>query len=534
MDTIDPINPTKINEEFLVAIRLKEDRKEYYLDKVPIIYFFTSEREQLKDLCLNRNISLEDIILFFKNTSKLVELNGFHKYCNELGKPFQGLRVNIQDKVIEIQRLEEIFKLNKKIIEDEIILKQIHKNLDIERFKETIKSRLIEYKCNQYGDEKDWQIFYEYSIYKETNDNTPVLEMFYQKIYDYKKTLLNEFTIWRKAFSINLAYEKCEKDKKNKSVLTYSHRILGWHDKIDPLSSKFNIELKTNFGYGRSSYFYTIIEYDGIRIVPLSDWVNYEFADISEIVRFTQKYKIINNSEANGEWHPALEYAKNACNISINDENQFIKQYIIAECERMVEGLEEILEKSEFKFTNRIDNKSYKLDKKGRVLISFRGEKVTGALDFLGKLLEYEKIIEAKSFIERIERCNSFLQPILANEIILIMEELEQANNQMRELKPQYESAKGENNDYNRKRNEIEVEFKLTDEYAKNKSNLYPKINEIFNQMYPKYKQFKEYFDQLIDSYNKLTQKIAHLQKEKEVIMAYNLKISNHFKKKPV
>jgi hypothetical protein len=130
---------------------------------------------------------------------------------------------------------------------------------------------------------------------------------------------------------LSKAYGKC---LENKKVLTYSHRKVGWSAPKYFLNENFSIELKTNFGFGRVSYFYTKIKYKGLDIVPFADWVDYQYAEIYEIVRYSSTHKLENES-----WYDAMQYVATACNISTNDENLFVQKYIVAQCETMVEGL---------------------------------------------------------------------------------------------------------------------------------------------------------------------------------------------------
>ena len=44
------------------------------------------------------------------------------------------------------------------------------------------------------------------------------------------------------------------------------------------VTPNFSVEIKTNFGYGSVSYFYTKLKYKNIEITPFSEWVDYEFA----------------------------------------------------------------------------------------------------------------------------------------------------------------------------------------------------------------------------------------------------------------
>jgi hypothetical protein len=87
------------------------------------------------------------------------------------------------------------------------------------------------------------------------------------------------------------------------------------------------------------------LKYKNIDITPFSEWVDYEFAQFSEIIRYSQSYILRNEY-----WLDAMEYSRDACNLSLVDEVKFVEKYVIDECEKMVRGLENILNKEYFMF----------------------------------------------------------------------------------------------------------------------------------------------------------------------------------------
>jgi uncharacterized coiled-coil DUF342 family protein len=185
--------------------------------------------------------------------------------------------------------------------------------------------------------------------------------------------------------------------------------------------------------------------YKGLEIIPFSGWVTYEDANFSEIIRFSKKHQLEDQ-----DWYFALSYAKDACNLSLTDEDAFVKKYILDECERMVNGLEEILSKTEFtyhlehiksdKSGFRIEPTTKKITKTGHELIEFRGEKISGALNFIERILTFEKIRSMHHFVEKIKKLNQRMLPMLVNEVPLITKELTDFQHSlfeiMQEIKP--------------------------------------------------------------------------------------------------
>ena len=104
----------------------------------------------------------------------------------------------------------------------------------------------------------------------------------------------------------------------------------------------------------------------------------------------------------------------------------------------MVTGLTNIVTNSTFNFIGE-NNKNHKVDKKGHQLIEFRGEKVSGAIDFISKIIEYNQIAEIQKFIVRIEQINKEIQPILIEEIKIIEVKLIGLNKDLNAIKPEYE-----------------------------------------------------------------------------------------------
>ena len=288
------------------------------------------------------------------------------------------------------------------------------------------------------------------------------------------------------------------------------------------MTANFSIEVKTNFGYGRSSYFFSILRYQSIEITPFSEWVEYQFAQYSDIIRYTQKYNL-----ENGSWPIALSYCQEACNISLLEERQFISKYIIEELEKMTQELEEILHKDSFIFKNK-DHTFYKVDIKGRILIEFRAEKITGALNFIRKIMQLDIIIDTKVFIKRIEASNRMIKPLLVNELGIIKKELDEFNYDMNILLPIYLDRK-------KKIDLFEIQkHQLMEKLNPPGDELFwlsqEQIEKKFLEIYPVYSEFETEFNKIESSYNILIQKIQNNEKIYNNISVYLNSILIYFK----
>lgn len=470
----------EINETVLCILKYKEEQ--IVIDYQPIEQNFIKEISELQKLLNSNQDNITQILNFINKTETLKQLQQHYKYCKKLDGSYQGFRVNLEEKTKEINDRRDLIYFNEK---------QNPEKYDID-----------------------------------------------SEIEQLKIDIENDFELWTKAFDIGKSYRKCYEDK---SILTFSHRINGWSNPEYQLSPNFSIELKTNFGYGSSSYFYIKIKYKNIDITPVSEWINYEIAKFSEIVRYTKSFSvkwirgtyngrtIFRKEIQNSYWQTAMEFAMEACNCSRRSETEFIEKYVIEECENMVTGLTNIVTNSTFNFIGE-NNKNYKVDKKGHQLIEFRGEKVSGAIDFISKIIEYNQIAEIQKFIVRIEQINKEIQPILIEEIKIIEVKLIGLNKDLNALKPEYEKLKSKNLEYSKDINKLRIEM-INNKVFDYQNVDTEKLMQQFNQLNPEYKEFVSEFERVSLEYNELVQKINILVKLKANIKSYHSKIENYFKK---
>ncbi|MCG8806445.1 hypothetical protein G1K75_12365 [Tenacibaculum finnmarkense] len=471
---------TEINETVLCILKYKEDK--IVIDYKPIEQNFIKEITELQKLLNSNQDTITQIINFINQTNTLKQLQQHYKYCKELDVSYQGFRVNFEEKTKELKDRKDLIYFNQK---------QNPENYDFDNEIEQLK---IELK--------------------------------------------SDFELWTKAFDIGKAYRKCYEDK---SILTFSHRINGWSNPEYQLSPNFSIELKTNFGYGNSSYFYIKIRYKNIDITPVSEWIDYEIANFSEIVRYTKSFSvkwvrgtyngrtIFRKEIKNPYWKNAMEFAMIACNCSRRSETEFIEKYVIEECENMVSGLTNIASNSIFSFIGE-NNTHYKVDKKGHQLIEFRGEKISGAIDFISKIVEYNKIAEIQKFITNIEQINKEIKPILIEEIKIIELKLNRLNKDLSVIKPEYVKLNSKNIEYNKNLNKLRIEM-INNKTLDYENVDYKKLMQQFNQLNPEYRKFVSEFEKVRAEYNELIEKINILVKLKANIKSYHLKIENYFKK---
>ena len=456
--------PREINDGKLCVLVRKpgtgEVDVEYFEYDIP----YQSDLNRFVDLCHNHSSTLFDLIELIERTPNFYNLDGEYEYCTNIAGTYQGFKVD-----------------NGKA--REVITKE--------------HDRMLALDANE-------QVEFD-------------LE---EAISDYKNELAERYTIYCKAFAINKAYKSCCDDER---IMTFSHRLHGWSNPDYKLTPNFSVEVKTNFGYGWSSYFYTKLKFKGIEITPFSDWVQYEHAKVSEIVRYSQKYLLEHE-----QWSFAMHYCKTACNLSLTDETAFVDKYVLAECEEMANGLEELFITDKPRAKNKY-NDYYVVDKKGRLLIEYRGEKISGALDLIAKILAFDKIASIRSFIKRIEVINKKMQPVLVAERDTVTEEIKTADNSLLLLKPKFLASCNKNQDYTSKKSQLR-------EQMANELDVQPKevniavLDANFLLQYPDYKAFETDFREISERYHHLVDHIKNLNKILTSISNYVKKIGDYFK----
>ena len=106
------------------------------------------------------------------------------------------------------------------------------------------------------------------------------------------------------------------------------------------------IHFKTNFGYGNSSYFYVMLEYKGIQIVPFMDWVIYPYFKAAQVLQYTMKLHRFRNRSVyieNNLWNDAMNFICEAGNIYLKNDQLFIEKYILNQLDGMIDSLHHIL-----------------------------------------------------------------------------------------------------------------------------------------------------------------------------------------------
>jgi hypothetical protein len=265
------------------------------------------------------------------------------------------------------------------------------------------------------------------------------------------------------------------------------------------------------------------LKFKNIELIPFSDLIKYRNAGFFEIIKYTKKYDL-----SNREWVNALSYLVDAYNILVKDEKKFIQIYMIDELKKLLKGLAELMENDHFHFeddkyikdnkiTGEVVNKE--IDKEIEIII-LRAKKITNALDFVSKIQEYQHIIEINTVIDEIENFNKNMKYILENEIKNVKQNLQNFNNEIQDLKPQYFDLQKLYKSFQDKKNLI---------IRKNNDLPVDKCHEIFLEENPEYLDFMEEYEPVKEKFIKLTNKYNNTKNILKDFQKYNDKIINYF-----
>ena len=201
-------------------------------------------------------------------------------------------------------------------------------------------------------------------------------------------------------------------------VRMYSTDTRGWSDFDYKVTDDIAIHLRTNFGYGSSSYFRLVLSYKGIEILPYSYMVKYYYANRRDLLRYTRLYDVAHDS-----WNIAFAFVEEAANLASRSAQQFLEKWVLNEVKEMVCGLHGILENPAFHVRDMVNQAGKSADcgylsvrnmcrsekscygvYPAEMTMAIQAEKLTGALDFLGNLTAFSRLIpDIEGFIGEIK-----------------------------------------------------------------------------------------------------------------------------------
>jgi hypothetical protein len=381
---------------------------------------------------------------------------------------------------------------------------------------------LIDYDfCSQL--ERPFQELGDLSDYRYEYDSDLSPKEIKKQVLKDKKDLMYELKLRDKAYALKLAYEKAKDDS---NIVSMSHRRIGWTDAPFSTTKNLDVQFKTNFGYGKSSYFYAKLRFKEIDIIPFSEWVIYRYINYRQIMHYSQSY---NNLE-NEDWITAMEYVRDAINLCEEDELKFIEKYIVTECQWLIKGLKDIcnVEKPIDKYSKEMIEIRARMD--------YKGEKLSGSLNFISSIAEYESITSVNKFINDLEQLCEDELPILLRDHGEIIDDLNKANKSLTIEKPKYEKIQDKYGGIRKKFLPLEKLHERISIYGIIKNPDTPKnLQKLFEIKYHDFGEIKAQYLEIKAEYKKIEKKyleilelIRRLRQYDRNFERYIDKIDNH------
>lgn len=387
----------QINVSHIGTIK-KDSNNFLFVDYIPCDNEFKTEIKYLAKQVEDKDVSLFDMYSTLENSKLWEKINRSFDYCKDLagtyshGIPTIHIMTNTEYKEW-LEKKKSIFKYLK-----------FHHQVDT------------------------WDSYIE----KQSNIEK-------QKLYETIKSCVTAYEVGK----------ICRKCKDNSDILAYSVCKNGWQDYQFSLNTDLEILIKSNFGYGRSSYFYEILKYKGIKILPYSDWVIYHFVNKVQILRYTRSYPLRNAS-----WKTAFEFTTEIFNDMKTYPSLFVNKWIVSEIEKMTIGLRAIVV-GEITVVNTCSGDKVKLEDPDEI-IRFQAEKISGALSFIESIKALKELdVDVMRYVNVILNCCRDIIPNLPTKISEKQKEIEEYKKQIKYL----------NNNYNHSDYNAAIRWKVSDDF---------------------------------------------------------------------
>lgn len=250
--------------------------------------------------------------------------------------------------------------------------------------------------------------------------------------------------------------------KKQDEIRAYSKKDIGWSGGYSfELGDDYKANIGTNFGYGRSSYFYLGIEFRGVDLTPYSKYVEYYYAGFTEIHRYTVQAFFYDN-----EWGKLFEYLVKSYNMAFDSPDRFIKTYFIDELDTMVSTLEKWFSLPKTKDIFEIndvevyvgDRRTLNKTKVHRDSIDFQYfqlEKISGALEFIESINSIKELANVSHYINRILALNKMISVNAGERIKELIFQISENEKKVGHLERELEVVKSKIDSIIRRRIEI-------------------------------------------------------------------------------
>lgn len=369
------------------------------------------------------------------------------------------------------------------------------------------------------------------------------------RMHEYIKSLCKNFYCSRFIYAHRYS-TKLNEILNNDNVKMWSTDKIGWQVFEYIVNEDITVYIKSNFGYGSSSYFFCNLKYKDINILPYTAVVQYYYVNWIEFERHTKRFATDRNS-----WPRVFEFAVIAANTAKFEPERFVREWIINEVEDMMKGIRYIMESPKDALENylninhKIEKGSYRVfqncpksDKEdflvqpNEFVVAFKSEKITGCLfllDNLKRLTDIAPIIIP--YIQEIKQMNKQILPEIDNHIEILTNEINLHNNSLEELQKTIDSLDITMVQY--KKSIEEVRKEMSKKASERMKYGYVEFGFIeaereYKKTHPEYWQFKEQYDREINKKDEMVIEITrrerflkNLNKCKDRIRDYNIEM---------
>lgn len=254
-------------------------------------------------------------------------------------------------------------------------------------------------------------------------------------------------------------YNQVAAFRNDPSVKMYSTETIGWSSFTFDISEDVKINVKSNFGFGWSSYFFVNLTYKGIDILPYSYWVKYYCADKESVMRYTRNYATSRSS-----WEIAFRFVEDVANKAKNDESGFLSEFVLNEVGELMRGLRIIMNTPMAYLTQCYAERSHRPEAnivgiyhgsddfgapyevyRSELAMAVMAEKVTGSIGFLDNLKKFADILpQVKDSVDEIKRMAVGIVPQLVQGIAKLKNEIDVRTRLLNDKEAEYESLQSE------------------------------------------------------------------------------------------
>lgn len=243
-------------------------------------------------------------------------------------------------------------------------------------------------------------------------------------------------------------YNKLLEIQKDPSIVMFSTDQIGWKEPTFQFLPDLTISVRSNFAYGRSSYFHCNVKYKDVSILAYTDIVEYYYVNMNDFIRCTRSY-----TPSRENWNEVFGFVKYVTNMVSLTPDEFIEKWIVNELDKMMKGLRGIakdpkgyheryvyhgrnIEKyNTVRDIEESDKIEYAIFPDEKVL-ALKVEKITCCLLFLDNLKKFSSIEQRiDDYIKEIEDMNRNIVEPIKETTDSIIQELLKNNNDLKGLK---------------------------------------------------------------------------------------------------